>query len=43
MTQRLPERDEQAVVLDPVAARQDVTQRNFGLVGGGSGDQPPSI
>jgi hypothetical protein len=38
MTKRLPERDEQAVVLDPVAARQDFAQRNFGLVGGDSGD-----
>ncbi|MEA2679876.1 MAG: hypothetical protein QOK03_1598, partial [Candidatus Binataceae bacterium] len=27
MTQRLPERDEQAVVLDPVAVRQDFAQR----------------
>jgi hypothetical protein len=43
MANRLAERDENSVVLDPVTRRQHFAQRNLGLVGRFGFHQPPSI
>ena len=43
MANRLAECDQDSVVLEPVAARQNFAKRDFGAVGGFGFDQTPSI